>query len=257
MLHLHGVANEHPAVLRAGHRALDEEQAAIGVGAHDFEVLLGALTVAHMAGHLLALEHAARILAVTRRTVRTVAERNAVRGAKTTEAPTLHGAGEALALRVTGDVDLLACDEMFGGDACTDRQKPVFALNAEFRDLHLQADIRLGEGFALRLVDVLLLGFTRAELDSEIAITVARAVSGNLAVLKSENGHGNVTSILLEQAGHPDFLCDHAGAHRQNSFTEAHRRNPKCVSARFSMHRPVRAELPSPREERDGGRRPG
>ena len=134
---------------------------------------------------------------------------------------------------MTGDVDLLAGDEMFGRDARADRQQPVFAFDAEFRDLHLQADIRLGESFALRLVDVLLLGFTRAELDSEIAIPVARAVSGNLAVLKSENGHGNVTSILLEQAGHPDFLCDHASAHRQNSFTEAPRRNPRVRVSPF------------------------
>jgi hypothetical protein len=45
-------------------RTLDEDQAAL-VGADDFEVLLGALTVAHVAGHLLVLEHLARILAVT------------------------------------------------------------------------------------------------------------------------------------------------------------------------------------------------
>src|SRR5690242_18180366 len=111
---LDGVLDDQPAALRAGHRALDEEQAALGVGADDLEVLLGPVAVAHVAGHLLVLEDAARILAVTGRTVRTVRDGNAVGGAKTAEAPTLHGAGEALALGDARDVDQLAGDEMLG-----------------------------------------------------------------------------------------------------------------------------------------------
>jgi hypothetical protein len=73
-----------------------------------FQVLLGALTVAHVAGHLLVLEDAARILAVTGRTVGTVADRHAVGGAHTAEAPALHRTGKALALRVARHVDQLA-----------------------------------------------------------------------------------------------------------------------------------------------------
>src|SRR3546814_126833 len=63
---LHRIADEKPCTLVTGDRSLDEDQAALGVGADDFQILLRALTVAHVAGHLLVLEDLARILAVTR-----------------------------------------------------------------------------------------------------------------------------------------------------------------------------------------------
>src|SRR5690348_1466634 len=66
---LDGVADRQPGALVTGHRALDEQQAADRVRADNFEVLLRAIASAHMAGHLLVLEDAARILAVARRTV--------------------------------------------------------------------------------------------------------------------------------------------------------------------------------------------
>src|SRR4051812_11052933 len=95
---LHRVLDEQPAALVAGNRALDEDEAALDVGADHFEILLGAVGGAHMAGHLLVLEDAARILTLTGRTERAVRERHAVGGAKTAEAPALHAAGKALAL---------------------------------------------------------------------------------------------------------------------------------------------------------------
>src|SRR3546814_14439052 len=76
----------------------DEEKAAFGVGADDFEILLGAVARAHVAGHLLVLEDAARVLAVTGRTMGTVADRDAVAGAHAAETPALHRTGQALAL---------------------------------------------------------------------------------------------------------------------------------------------------------------
>src|SRR3546814_11437573 len=93
---LHRIADEQPAALRARDRALDEEKAALDVGADDFEILLGAVARAHVAGHLLVLEDAARILAVTGRTMRTVADRNTVGRAHTAETPALHRTGKAL-----------------------------------------------------------------------------------------------------------------------------------------------------------------
>ena len=71
-------------------RALDEQQAAERVGADDFKVLLGAIARAHVTGHLLVLEHAAWILAVAGRAVRTVRDRNAVGRAQALKAPALH-----------------------------------------------------------------------------------------------------------------------------------------------------------------------
>ena len=126
------IANHQPAILRARDRALDEEQAAIGVGTHDLEVLLRTLAITHVTGHLLALEYAARILTVTRRTVRAVRDRDTVGGAQTAEAPTLHGASKALTLRVAGDVDLLAGDEVLGRNARADGKQGFLAVHAEF-----------------------------------------------------------------------------------------------------------------------------
>ena len=49
--------------------ALDQDQAAINVGANHFKVLRGDTLDAVMTGHFLVLEHAARILVHTSRTV--------------------------------------------------------------------------------------------------------------------------------------------------------------------------------------------
>src|SRR3954453_19405743 len=86
------IGDGQPAALVTRDRALDEQQAADRIGADDLEVLLSAIARAHVAGHLLVLEHATRILAVAGRTVRTVRDRNAGRGAQALEVPALHGA---------------------------------------------------------------------------------------------------------------------------------------------------------------------
>src|SRR5690606_25579605 len=160
---LDSVAHQQPAVLGAWDRALDEDQAAGGVGANHFEVLLGALLVAHVAGHLLVLEDLARILALTGRTERAVADRNTVGGAHAAEAPALHAALKALALGVARDVAHLPGDEVCGADRGADRKEALFAVDAEFGDLLLQRHLRLGEVLTLRLGDVLLLGLARAD----------------------------------------------------------------------------------------------
>src|SRR5690606_6853306 len=82
--------------------------AEIGVRADHLQVLLGALAVAHVAGHLLVLEDPARILALTGGTMRTVTDGHTVRGMQTAKVPALHGAGKTLTLGVTGNVNHLA-----------------------------------------------------------------------------------------------------------------------------------------------------
>jgi len=154
---------------------------------------------------------------------------------------------------VTFEQDHLPGDEMLSADGRTDRHEAIGVFDAEFSDTLFQADIGLGEMFTLRLGNVLLLGFARAELNREIAIAVSGAVRYHLAIFQRENGHRHMPSILLEEAGHPDFLCDHAGAHRHYSSTEApadhpqvrvrpQRQAPQPHSARIVIHRPVRAE---------------
>src|SRR5204863_8373127 len=90
------VGDRQPTALVARNRALDEQQAADRIGADDLEVLLGAIAGAHVARHLLVLEHAARILTVAGRAVRTVRDGDAGGRAKTPETPALPRAGEGL-----------------------------------------------------------------------------------------------------------------------------------------------------------------
>src|SRR5690606_38594405 len=218
---LDGVANQKPSVLRAGHRALDEDQAANRVGADDLEALLRALAIAHVAGHLLVLEDLARILALPGRTVGTVADRPALGGAHPAEAPALHRTGNSLALRMAGDVDVLPGHEVLGADRRADREETVLAVDAEFGDLLLQRHLRLGEMLALRLGDVLLLGFARADLDSDVSVTIGSAMRNHLTILQRQNGDRHVAAVLLEQARHPGFLGGHACAHGPTPSTEA------------------------------------
>ena len=49
--HRLGLPDQDERVARAGHRALDEQQVALGVGAHDGRLLDGDAVVAHVAGH--------------------------------------------------------------------------------------------------------------------------------------------------------------------------------------------------------------
>src|SRR4051812_5269385 len=146
---LHRVLDQQPAALVAGDRALDEEEAALDVGADDLEILLGAVLRAHVPGHLLVLEDAARILALAGRAERAVRERHAVGGAKTAEAPALHAARKALALGHALDVDILAGDIMVGGELGADVEESVLR-DDELGDPRLRLHLGLAEMAALR-----------------------------------------------------------------------------------------------------------
>src|SRR5207249_1585786 len=65
----------------AGNRTLDQDQASLDIGRDHLQVLRGDPLVAEMAGHLLALEDATRILAVTGRTMAAMRNGDPVAGA--------------------------------------------------------------------------------------------------------------------------------------------------------------------------------
>jgi hypothetical protein len=117
------------------------------------EVLGGDGLVAHVTGHLLAREHATRILRHAdgaRHVVRTAV---AVRGALRAEVVALDGAGVALADGGALHVHLLADGEHLGhGHAAPAAYLPAMsAVDAEFLDDFTGFDARLGEvaGFGL------------------------------------------------------------------------------------------------------------
>src|SRR6185437_2949048 len=141
---LHRVLDQQPAALVAGDRALDEYEAALRIGADDLEILLGAVLRAHVAGHLLVLEDAARILALAGRTERAVRERDAMGCAKAAEAPALHAAGKALALGHALDVDHLTGDIMVGGELGADVEQSILG-DDELGDARLRLHLGLAE----------------------------------------------------------------------------------------------------------------
>src|SRR5512133_4020172 len=71
-LFLHRVAQGDPAALGAWHCPLDQDQAALDVRLHHFQIERGYALDSHMARHLFVLEGLARILAAAGRTDRTV-----------------------------------------------------------------------------------------------------------------------------------------------------------------------------------------
>ena len=81
--------------------------------------------------------------------------------------------------------------------------------------------IGLAEVAALRLGDILGLGATSAKLDGSVAVLVCFATRDDLQPIQLKNGNRHVPTIVLEQAGHPHLLRDHASAHDLRSLTEA------------------------------------
>ena len=147
---LRRVAHFNPAAFGAGHSATDKQKSALGIDADDLQILSGDALVTEVAGHLLAFEDLARILALAGRAVRAVRDRDAVRGAQAAEVPALHGAGEAFTDADAGDVNLLAGDEVLSGNHRADRQQIVFA-DAEFAHDRLRLDLGARELAALGL----------------------------------------------------------------------------------------------------------
>jgi len=206
--HLGRIADQDPGALRSGNRSADQDQAAVGIGRDDLDVLRGHAGIAHVAGHLLALEHLAGVLALAGRTVRTVRDRVTVRRAATTHVVTLDDALETLADRRARHIDLLAGDKVLDGDLGADIDH-VVGRDAELGNLRLRLDGSGREMAAHRLRRVLHLGEANAELNGGVAILLLRALRHDLAVLHLENGDGNMFPGIVIDAGHSHLLCNH------------------------------------------------
>src|SRR5262249_888265 len=208
---LHRVAQHDPAALRAGHRAFDQDQAALGVGLHHAQIERGDALYTHVTGHFLVLEGLARVLAATGRADRAMRDRDAVRGTQAAEVPALHAAGEAFADRRAGHVDELADHEVIGGDLGAGRNHAVGA-DAELGKLALGFNLGDREIAALSLADVAHLAPTGAELQRHIAVLVRGAVADDLAFVEPQHRDRHMLAGLGEEARHAHLLCDHAGA---------------------------------------------
>ena len=102
---------ETPALITAYFDASNEEQSALGIGLHDFEIERGRLLVTEVAGHAQTLEHATRERARTDRARRTVVLVVTVTRTLAVEVVTLHTTGESLTAADGGDVELINITE--------------------------------------------------------------------------------------------------------------------------------------------------
>src|SRR5580700_2848916 len=209
---LHRVAHRDPAALGARHRAFDHDEAARHVGLHDFEIERRHPVDTEMAGHLLVLESLARVLAAAGRADRAMRDRYAMARPQAGEIPALHAAGKALAGRSTGNVDILADDEMIRRDLGADRDQPV-VVDPELGELALGLDLGDGEVAPVGLGGALYLALAGAELQRDIAVLVLGAVSDDLAIAQAKHRHRHMLACLGEEARHPDLLCEHSGTH--------------------------------------------
>src|SRR6185437_11426477 len=209
---LRRVLDDDEAVGGAGNGAGHQQQALLVVGGDDLEVLRGHALGAVVAGHLLAREGAAGILAVAGRAVRAVRDRHAVAGLEAVEVPAHHRAGETAADRGADDVDELAGHEVARHQFGADLEHGVLG-DAELDELLLRLDLGLGEVTAHRLGHVLDLGLAVAELDCGVLVLLFRADGDNLQLIHLQNGDGHVLPGVVEDAGHADFLGDETATH--------------------------------------------
>jgi hypothetical protein len=212
---LHGVAELDEGPLGAGDGATDQDQAPLHVHPPDGEVQRGDGLDPEVAGHLLALEGLARVLALAGGAVGPVGDADPVGGPHAAEVPALHGALETLADRDPGDIDLLAGDEVVGGDLGAHVDEHVFR-DPEFGQGPFGLDLSLGEVAAHGLGGVLGLLEARAELEGHVAVLLLGALGYDLTAFEAEHGHWNVASRFIEEAGHAQLFGDYAGSHRIN-----------------------------------------
>src|SRR5208282_525866 len=136
---LHRIAHRDPAALDAGYRALDQNEPALDVGLHHFEIERGHAIDAHVARHFLILESLARVLTAAGRADRAMRDGHAMARPQAAEVPAFHAAGPALAGRDPGDIDILADDEVVGRDLGAHWDQRV-VVDAEFGELALGLD---------------------------------------------------------------------------------------------------------------------
>src|SRR5262249_25528227 len=113
---LHCIVDHNPATFGARDRAADHDQSTLRIGLHHAQILRRDVHVTHMAGHLLAFEYLAWVLALPGRAMASMADRNAVRSAQAAEIVALDDASKTLADARARHIDILAFYEVIGGE---------------------------------------------------------------------------------------------------------------------------------------------
>ena len=210
---LDGVAHQHPAALGARHGAAHQHEPALLVGLDDLEVQRGDAHVAHVAGHLLALEDLAGVLPLAGGAVAAVGDRHAVRGAqaaRSSSASWRPGSPCPGWCAVTS-----TCWPLTKWSAVISAPTSI-RLSGLTRN---SASLRLGSTLATAKFprsaprDAARLAGARTQLQRGIAVLLVGAVRQHLDILHLQHGHGHVLACLREDAGHAHLLRYHSGTH--------------------------------------------
>ena len=160
---------------RSRHSAANEHQILFFTNADHLKVLHGATLVAHLTGHLLPLEDAARVSARADGPRTTKRLMGTVRGALALKAETSHHSGKALALARAGDVNHVAGSDHVGSlDLLADLILRRIA-DSKLRKYRERLLARFGKMLTLGLADTALSLVPEANLDRLVAVVVGRA----------------------------------------------------------------------------------
>src|SRR4051812_2299622 len=162
-------ADENDGATWPGYGTLDQDQATLDVDGVDQEVLRRLPHATEPAGHPLALEDPARSGAATDRARRAVLALDAVAGAEALEAVPLHATGEALALGLARDVDLLAGLERGRGELLAEAVVSRVG-GAQLDQVTAGGDPGLGEVPGQRLGHLARVDRAEGDLDARIAV---------------------------------------------------------------------------------------
>ena len=171
---------------------------------------------AHMAGHLLALEHPPRSLVLADGAGHAMGLGIAVGGVLAAEMVPLDGAGKALSDGGAGDVHMLPGRETGHGDLGTGLI--VLKLGGIVETVLEQAlagsviGVLTGQRLARRLA-----GFAHRDLDGRVAVLVRRALAGHAVRIRLNHGDGHTGPFLRKQARHSPLLADQTNIHAGGS----------------------------------------
>ena len=131
------------------------------------------------------------------------------------EAPTLDGAGEALALGGTGHIDQGAFREQLGGQFLT-RLELFGVIGADFSEVTTRGDASLGEVAGERLGHLGRVNLAVAKLDSLVAVGFFGLDSGHHVGGDVNEGHRNEETVLVPDLRHTELLAQQCSAIRHN-----------------------------------------
>src|SRR5690606_23170984 len=199
-------AHDHVAILVAGNSTLDQQKASLGVYTHDVEILNGTGDITQVARHLLAREHAARILGHTDGARNTVRDRVTVGIALTSEVVTLDGTGKAFTNGGASDVNLLArFEDAFHSQNGAGGEFGGFGgVETEFLQDAASFSAGFGKVTGGRLVHAGSATCAVGDLHSSVTINFWRLHLGNAIVRHVQHSHGDGFTIFRENTGHAD-----------------------------------------------------